>query len=116
VGLFTSIVKAIGPLLPDPAREWAARQYFNHQYSNFGVMTTLQIDSANKKATLDLELKGETQPLWVTIDRYELTTVGEKTFLEIKELTTSREWINVLAKEFFEDRKFEVPEAVKAVL
>lgn len=79
-------------------------------------MTTLQIDSANKKATLDLELKGETQPLRVTIDCYELTTLGEKTFLEIKELTTSREWINILAKEFFKGKKFEVPEVVKAVL
>ena len=116
VGLFTSIVKAVGPLLPGPAREWAARQYFNHQYSNFGVMTTLQIDSANKKATLDLELKGETQPLRVTINRYELTTQEDKTFLEIKELTTSREWINILAGEFLKGKKFEVPEVVKVVL
>ena len=79
-------------------------------------MTTLQIDSANKKATLDLELKGETQPLRVTIDRYELTTQEDKTFLEIKELATSREWINVLVGEFLKGKKFEVPEVVKAVL
>jgi hypothetical protein len=116
VGLFTSIVKAVEPLLPGSAREWAARQYFNHKYSYFGVMTTLQIDSTNKKATLELELKGETQPLRVTIDRYELTTVGEKTFLEIKELTTSREWINVFAGKFLKGKKFEIPEVVKAVL
>jgi len=79
-------------------------------------MTTLQIDSANKKATLDLELKGETLPLHVTVDRYELTTLEDKTFLEIKELTTSREWINVLAGEFLKGKKFEVPEMMKAVL
>jgi hypothetical protein len=116
VSLITSIVKVAGPLLPGSAREWAARQYFNHKYPYFGAMTTLQIDSANKKATLDLELKGETQPLHVTIDRYELTTIGEKTFLEIKELTTSREWINVLAGKFLKGKKIEAPEMLNAVL
>jgi hypothetical protein len=50
------------------------------------------------------------------VDRYELTTVGDKTFVEIKEFHTSREWINLLAREFLKGKKFEVPEAAKALL
>lgn len=79
-------------------------------------MTQLQIDSTNKTASVELDLKGEIQPLRVKINRYELTTMGEKTYIEIKEFETSREWINVLAQQFVKGKKFEVPELVKAVL
>jgi hypothetical protein len=116
MSLFTSILKTIRPLLPDSTVEWGAREYFNHRYAPFGIMTTLQIDSTAKKASMDLELKGESQPLRVTINRYELSTVGDKTLIEIKELQTSREWINLLAEQFLKGKKFEVPEIVKAVL
>lgn len=116
MGFLTAILKTVGPLLPNSVVNRGAREYFNYHYPTLGIMTTLQIDSVHQRATLDLELKGETQPLHIVIDRYELTTVGDKTFIELKELNTSREWINVLAKEFLKGKKFEVPEAVRSVL
>jgi hypothetical protein len=116
MGFLTSIFETVRPLLPDSAVAWGAREYFNHRYQSLGQMTTLQIDSANKKASFDLELKGESQPLHITINRYELTTTGDKTLIEIKEFHTSREWINVVAGNFLKGKKFEVPEVVKALL
>lgn len=116
MNLLNTILKAIGPLVPDPVKGWGLREYFNHNYKSLGTMTTLQIDSTNKRASLDLELKGETQPLHVTINRYELTSAGDKTFIEIKEINTSREWINMLAGDFLKGKKFELPEIAKAVL
>jgi hypothetical protein len=116
MSLFTAILETVRPLLPDRATVWAARQYFNFRFQPLGEMTNLQIDAAKKTASLDLDLKGETQPLHITIERYELTTAGEKTFIEIKKFNTSREWINSLAREFLDGRKFEVPGAVKALL
>ena len=97
MSLLTTILKAISPFVPDPVVGWGLREYFNYNYKSLGTMTTLQIDSTNKRASLDLELKGETQPLHITINHYELTSAGDKTFIEIKEITTSREWINSLA-------------------
>ncbi len=116
MSFLTAILKAVGPLVPAPVVGWGVREYFNRNYKSLGTMTTLQIDSTNKRATLDLELKGETQPLRVTINRYELTSTGDKIFLEIKEFSTSREWINFLAGGLLKGRKFEVPEIAKAVL
>jgi hypothetical protein len=116
MSFLTSMFETISPLLPDTVTAWGARQYFNGRYYSLGHMTTLQIDSTNKKASLALELRGETEPLHVTIDRYELTTAGGQTFIEIKKFSTSREWINVVAAAFLKGRKFEVPELVKAVL
>jgi hypothetical protein len=116
MSLFTSILKAVRPLVPDAAVQWGAREYFNHRYNSLGTMTTLQIDSTNKKASFDLELKGETQPVRITINQYELTTVGDKTLIEVREVNTSREWLTVLARQFLLGKKFEVPEVVRAVL
>ena len=116
MGLLTNIIKAVAPLVPGRVTAWGAREYFNHRYNSLGTMTTLEIDSKNKKASLELELKGETQPLRVDIADYEVTTAEGKTFIEIREFTTSREWINVLAREFLKGKKFEVPEIVHAVL
>ncbi|MDB6112491.1 MAG: hypothetical protein JWR69_4241 [Pedosphaera sp.] len=116
MSFLTSILETVLPLLPDSAVAWGAREYFNVRYQSLGHMTTLQIDSANKKASLDLDLKGETQPLHITINRYELSTAGDKTLIEIKEFTTSREWINQVAAGFLKGKKFEVPEVVKALL
>ena len=116
MSLLTSVIDTLRPLLPDSAAVWAVRRYFNHRYEPIGQMTTLQIDAAKKSATFEFELKGETQPLRVSINRYEVTTAGDKTILEIKEFETSREWINYVAREFLRGRKFEVPEVARAVL
>lgn len=116
MSFLTSLLKAVRPLVPDSAVEWGAREYFNQQYKSLGTMTTLQIDPSKKTANVDLELKGEVQPLNIKINRYELTTVGGKTYIEIKDLQTSREWMNVLATQFLKDKKFEVPSALQALL
>ena len=116
MSLLNTLLKVVGPLIPDSLAGRGAREYFNHHYQSFGVMTTLHIDSTNKRASLDLELKGEAQPLQVTIGCYELSSMGGKTFIEIKEFNTSREWINFLARDFLKGKKFEVPELLGAVL
>jgi hypothetical protein len=116
MSLLTSILETLRPLLPDSTVAWGVREFFNHHCKHLGHMTHLQIDATNKKASFDLDLKGETQPLHVTIERYELSTIGDKTFIEIKEFHTSREWINSLAGGFIKGRKFEIPEMVKTFL
>jgi hypothetical protein len=118
MSLLASMLEALRPLTPNSAMDWAARRWFNRraQALGLGQMTKLHIDSANRRATLDLELKGEAETLHVTIGRYELTAGDGKTWLEIKEFQTSREWINAVAAPYLRGRKFEVPELLKAVL
>ena len=116
MNLLTSFIKAVATLVPDSALALGVREYFNRRHGTWGTMTALQIDTKNRKAILDLELRGETQPLHVAIERYELTTSGDKIFIEIIEINTSREWINALARDLLKGKKLEVPETVRAVL
>jgi len=113
---FRSILKALGPLVPGSVVERGAREYFNQRFQAIGVMTALQLDQVNRRATLDLELKGESQPLHVVIDRYELSTSGGKTYIEIKQLTASKEWMTALASQLLKGRKHEVPDFVSGFL
>ena len=117
MSLLNTLLKAAGPLIPDSLAGWGVREYCNHHYQSLGNMTTLQIDSTNKRASLDLELKGETQPLHVTIGGPRVEQPGQQNATASKsKFSTSREWINVLARRFSKNKKFEVPELLGAVL
>lgn len=112
----SGIFKTINAFSSGPIGPWVLRKYLNHKYQSFGVMTSLQIDSAKKTASLELDLKGETQPLRITISRYQVTREGGRSFIEIKELNTSREWVTSLARQLVKDKKFAVPEFADSVL
>ena len=118
MSLFNDLFQAVHPLLPPAFKRWGAREFFNQRFGHIATMTTLQIDSAKRTATLDLDLKGESQPLRITIPRYELTAIDGKIMVEIKEVQTSREWVSLLLAEFTKNGKlkFPVPEAAKALL
>src|SRR5689334_10730800 len=117
MSVFSTLAKLVRPLLSDSAVSWGAREYFNHKYEPLGKMTKLQIDATNQKASLEVELKGETQPLQITIQSYEVTDVGGKSFLEVKQMQTSREWMNIVAAELIKGGKlkFEIPEIARSV-
>jgi hypothetical protein len=65
----------------------------------YGNMTKLEIDSKNKTIFLELELKGELQPIQVKLSNYKLVQNGNETFIELGEINCSREWMNVLLAE-----------------
>lgn len=102
--------------IKDKAVQFALRTWFQLKCNKFGNMTSLQINSKIKTIQLDLELKGETSPIKISISRYELTEEGGKTYLCVGEIETSREWINVLLANYLKERRFEVPSAVKIAL
>src|SRR5258708_6113869 len=118
MSLITSLLETTRPLIPDSAVAWGVREYFNRKFQFLGTMTTLQIDAAKKTALIELDLKGESQPVRITINRYELKADGDQTCLDIKEIQISREWLNSLAAEFLKQGKlnFTVPDAFKIVL
>lgn len=92
------------------------RAWLNSRFEQLGRMTSLQIDSQTKTLRFELELKGETQPLTVHVGRYQLIEQGEKTWLQLGQINTSREWLNALVASCFPEPQFEVPALVKMAL
>lgn len=75
-------------------------------------MNNLRIDAKAKTIALELELAGEPSALQVNA-LYTLIDEGDKTFIELREVKTSKEWITLLAGEFLLGRRFEVPRLVR---
>lgn len=102
----------------DYALEVAVRLWFNQTHKRYGTMTKIQIDSAAKTIHVELDLKGETSPLTIDVKGYSLSAEGGETLIELGEIETSREWVNLLLADYVkpENRRFPVPGAVKAIL
>lgn len=73
-------------------------------------MMDFQIDTTNKNITLKVLLDGEKETLDIYIKGYEIVKHADKNFIKIKELTTSKKWMNTIAKEFVIDKEIEIPE------
>ena len=102
--------------IKDFASAKAAMLYFNKNFKNVGTMTDLKIDSKNCTISLALNLKGEVEPIAFVVNNYTLSTETGSTYIQISEIESSCEWINVLLAEFVSQKRFEVPPAVSAVL
>jgi len=118
MSFLSKLTAIVRPLVSDQTTGWGLREYLNYKIKPLGMITTLQIDTAGQKGSLEINLKGETQPVRITLNRYELTAEGDKHFLEIKDIQTSREWMTVVAVELAKSGKlkFEVPEMAKTLL
>jgi hypothetical protein len=82
----------------------------------YGALKQLKLDT--KRCTIDaeLELKGETQPVRIQVFDYELVEEADATYLILKNITTSREWLTTLARDFAVNRRLKLPDAARAYL
>jgi len=102
----------------DFALEVAAKLWINQIIKPYGKMTTIKIDSSTKSIHVELDLKGEPSLLQIDVKSYELSSGAGETFIEIGEIETSREWINILLGDFIkpENKRFNVPPVIKVLL
>lgn len=102
----------------DYAVEVAVKLWFNQTKKSLGQMTQIKIDSQAKRIDVELELKGETAPIQISVKSYDLSSEGSETFIHLGEIETSREWINSLLGDYLkpDQRRFKVPGAVKSIL
>lgn len=101
----------------DRMLEQMALTYLNtNLLEPYGRATQLRINSAKKSVHVEIELKGETTPVKVELTEYDLTKEGERYFVVVKEIQTSREWLTTLAREQVCNSPFELPSQVGRML
>ena len=98
--------------LKDKTVSFALKQTVNFKIKEFGEMLNLNLDSQNKTIKLELMLLGEKEPLNVQVETYEISEEDGKFYLIAKDVKTSREWINIIAKNHLENQKFEIPQNI----
>src|SRR5437867_5404832 len=77
--------------------------------TDYGTITTVELDSAAKKLHLEALLRGETAPIRVEIASYEIERRDGEAFFTIKQIETSREWITTLARQQLIGRPIKLP-------
>ena len=77
--------------------------------ADYGKITTLELDSRAKKLHVEALLRGESEPIRVEIDSYELEQRNGDVYLKIKQISTSREWITTLARQELVNRPIRLP-------
>ena len=78
----------------------------------YGRVVDIKIDSENKTISLKALLKGEAEEIAINISGYDFKNVGDKKTFTFEDIVTSREWVNVLIKNYFTQREFEIPKNV----
>jgi len=88
----------------------------NSYLSDLGKIIDLKLDSANRYITLNIQLVGEATPLTVRILKYEVQKTEDQNYLIIRELETSKEWINIALQKWYPEPEIPIPAIAKTIL
>ena|SRR5689334_8559200 len=83
---------------------------------DYGEITFLEIDSADKTIHFEALLRGEKEPIRVEIQRYEIVERDGRVFFVTKQIQTSREWVTTLARNELVDRPIPLPANLSGLL
>ena len=100
----------------DAALAFALRRALNSRLAPVGEVTHLAVDTARRCARVRLALRGERQPLNLSLSDYELERSGGADWLRIVKIEASREWVQTLLEQVLAGRRVRVPRAAAAAL
>ena len=95
--------------LKDSAISFAKEKIINIKFKRYGEMLDFNINSENKLINAKVTLKGESEPLTITIFNYKILENNNSSFIGFDKISTSKEWMNLLAEDFLKEKKFPLP-------
>jgi hypothetical protein len=98
------------------AKEWTIKGFLNLHYGRFGKMTELKINPDTKTIEAQVQLKGESEPIRLTVTRYTIDRDELGTYVEIGDVSVSRQWMELLAKEALIGKRVRLPAAAAKLL
>lgn len=91
----------------------AVSQLNEGKMEKYGHIDSMTVDTAHKKMTVTVSLKGESDPVTVNVGEY----IFDDDCLTIKEVSTSREWATrIFADLFPEGKKIDLDSRLAAIL
>lgn len=84
---------------------WLAKQI-----EPYGSVIEFSLDSQRKTFRLEVLLKGESQPVSVTVTEYEVMEDAGKLSLVLKKCAASREWVTLVLQQFVCGKKLLLPD------
>lgn len=100
----------------DGALAMSMKAFLNDKLGLYGEIVDCSVDTKSNKVTLKAKLKGETQTVTASIERYEMEREGEDSYIVLKQFSSSREWLTLMLQRFFTDKRYKLPSAVTKLL
>ena len=97
----------------DSAVSAGRRLIAGYLLKNYGEVKTLNIDAKRKTIVLEITLKGENELTRISIGAYEFLRAENRASIVAKEVTTSKEWLTALLKDYLVDREIQIPDKFK---
>ena len=93
-----------------------AKKFIESQIKEYGEVLKFNLDSKTKSIELEVMLEGEKEPLHVKVNRYEMSKENGNDYTVINDVVTSRAWINTVAAQYLQGKKFKVPSEYASLL
>ena len=94
----------------------AAQSFINQRIARYGEVRSLRLDSRAKSGEVVCALLGETEPVTVRVERYEVVQRDGQTFVKLGRCSCNRVWLQNLLTDFGQDREVQVPPWAAAAL
>lgn len=102
--------------LKDGALGLALRAFLNERLQDFGEVLDCEVDTGRGRISVRAQLKGEREPLTVTVERYELVREGDVVFATLQSFSSSRHWLTLLLPKLFMGKRYKLPGGVARLL
>ena len=86
----------------------AGKQFLDSYLKQYGKMLNFSVQPETKTIYAEILLKGENTPIKVTLSGYEIGGTDIKPELRVAKVAASREWLEVVLRQFVENKPFEL--------
>ena len=105
MGIIRNIALQGKDLVVSTAVEKLAEKYV----SPFGKVLSFHLDSYSRSMEVSVLLKGEPEPVILSIHEFELVKEAGVSFVLLKDIKASRQWIEALSQEYLLNRRIRIP-------
>lgn len=103
------IIKDVATHSKDKAVSKILTVFGDKLMGRYGNVLDIRLDSRDRRIEIDMLLKGESAPVSIRIENYEIVSEGQRHFITCSDIQVSREWMRMLAHDLILGRRFEIP-------
>jgi cell division protein FtsX len=102
--------------LRDSGASKAASMWLESKIGEYAEVENVTINSREKQIDLLLHPRGDDKNLKIRVEAYSVENRDEKYILSVQEVSSSREWLTRLAKDYIVGREYIIPEIAAIIL
>ena len=102
--------------IKDKVASFSIETFLKSTFNRYGEMLDFNIDSENKNIFMKVKLKGEPEPITFSLKNYSFTKESELTKIQFEKIEISKEWMDIVAKDFFVNKRLTIPSKYSGII